>query len=170
MAKVIGPLFSMGASGAFGNIIFDRRGFARLKGSHRDARTVSQINFRQTLTVTQRCVKVCGSSTRQELKQRINGASRWNTYLVKNLIGPRQSAYLEKLNRFATEVVDQTQWEAAAVGMGMRQVPLDNAPEAAISPGAQLFVLASTLYDIGIYTGLGQPSANAEAWKVQITT
>ncbi|MBI1877667.1 MAG: hypothetical protein HYR94_05460 [Chloroflexi bacterium] len=168
MAKVIGPLFSMRVSGALGEIIFDRRGFVRLKGNYRDARTASQINFRQTLRVAQCCVKVCGPTTRQQLKQRMTGASRWNTYLVKKLIGPKQSLYLEKMNRFADATVDQAGWEAAAAAIGLREVRLNNAAAAPISPGAQLFVLASTLYEIGIYTGLGQPVTNAEEWKTQI--
>src|SRR5574341_1169579 len=135
MARVIGPLFSMRVSGALGDIIFDRRGFARLKGKYRDARTASQINFRQTLTVAQRCVKVCGPTTRQQLKQRMPGASRWNTYLVKNLIGPKQSLYQEKMNRFADTLVDQANWEAAAASIGMHEVQLDYATDATISPG-----------------------------------
>ena len=45
-------------------------------------------------------------------------------------------------------------------------VPYAN--EAGVSPGAQLFALASTLFGLGLYSSLGQPNGNAEVWKVGI--
>ena len=45
-------------------------------------------------------------------------------------------------------------------------VPYAN--EAGVSPGAQLFALASTLFELGLYTNLGQLNSNAEVWKEQI--
>jgi hypothetical protein len=68
MAKVIGPLFSFRVSGAFGEIVFDKRGIVRPKGVYRDRKTTNQGNFRQALTVAQKCVKICGPTTRQQVK------------------------------------------------------------------------------------------------------
>ena len=42
--------------------------------------------------------------------------------------------------------------------------------EPGISPGAQLFVLASTLYGLGLYASLGSPNGNAQEWKDNITS
>lgn len=51
MAKIKGPLFSMGATGSFGDIVFDRRGYAYLKPERRDARTPAQGDARQAIVV-----------------------------------------------------------------------------------------------------------------------
>jgi hypothetical protein len=52
--------------------------------------------------------------------------------------------------------------------MGLRAVNLNYADEAGISSGVQLFILASTLFRMGLYTALGQPAANAEVWRERI--
>ena len=52
--------------------------------------------------------------------------------------------------------------------MGLREVYIAYANEAGISPGVQLFALASTLFELGLYTNLGQLNGNAEVWKEQI--
>jgi hypothetical protein len=64
--------------------------------------------------------------------------------------------------------MDQTAWEQAALRLGLQAVALNYAEEAGISPGAQLFTLASTLFEMGIYVDLGQPAANAEMWTERI--
>lgn len=168
MAKVTGPLFSMSASGAFGNIVFDKRGFARPKGNYRDRQTTTQGDFRQTLTVAQKCVKLCGPTTRQLIKNVADVPSRWNGYLVKYLIGPNRANYTAYLENFNNGVVDQASWETAAATTGLHEVGLNYADDSSISPGLQLFMLASTLFQLGIYTPLGQPVVNAEMWKESI--
>ncbi|MBI1880908.1 MAG: hypothetical protein HYR94_22240 [Chloroflexi bacterium] len=52
----------------------------------------------------------------------------------------------------------------------MREINIAYASEAGVSPGAQLFALASTLYSLGLYATVGQPNGNAAAWKAQITS
>lgn len=52
----------------------------------------------------------------------------------------------------------------------MQEVVVPYAHQAAISPGAQLFALASTLFDLGLYSSLGQSNGNAEVWKESITS
>jgi hypothetical protein len=168
MAKVIGPLFSLRVSGAFGELVFDKRGFVRPKGVYRDRKTTNQGNFRQALTVAQRCVKVCGPTTRQQVKNITPAQARWNCHLMKQLLGPNRANYNQYIENFTDPAVDQAAWEQAGIVMGLRAVTLDYADEAGISPGMQLFILASTLFHLGIYTALGQPAANAEAWRERI--
>jgi hypothetical protein len=168
MAKVIGPLFSLRVSGAFGELVFDKRGFVRPKGVYRDRKTTNQGNFRQALTVAQRCVKVCGPLTRQQVKNVTPAQARWNCHLMKELLGPQRASYSQSIENFTDPAVDQAAWEGAAVSLGLRAVTFNYADEAGISPGAQLFILASTLFHLGIYTALGQPAANAEMWGERI--
>lgn len=72
------------------------------------------------------------------------------------------------MSRFSDPALDQSGWEIAAVEAGLRPISLDYANEGEISPGAQLFMLASTLYTLGLYETVGQPNGNPNAWKVSI--
>ena len=155
MAKVTGPLFSMGATGSFGNIVFNRKGFAYLKTIHSDPQTANQGDFRQTMSVAQKCVKACGPTT-------------WNGYLVKNMIGRNRTIFSQYRQNYMYQGVDKTGWEAAADSMGVHPVSLEYANEAAVSPGEQLFILASTLFSLGVYSTLDQPNGNPEAWRDNI--
>lgn len=168
MAKIKGPLFSMSATGAFGDIVFDRRGYAYLKPERRDAQSPDQGDVRQAITVAQKCVSVCGSATRQQLKARAADPAHWGAYLSGKLVGPQRSRFSAMLAEYNSEAVEQAVWEAAAQSMGMQEVVIPYAHQAAISPGAQLFALALTLFGLGLYASLGQPNGNAEVWKEQI--
>jgi hypothetical protein len=168
MAKVIGPLFSMKVSGALGEIIFDRRGYVRRKGELRDPKTSRQGDFRLAMMAAQQGVKVCGPQTRQQLRQLSDEPARWSAFLLKHLLGPRRANYNECLARYADPGLDQAGWEAAAVEAGLRPVSLAYAADAGISAGAQLFLLASTLFSLGVYIELGQPDSKAAAWKEYI--
>ena len=169
MAKIKGALFSMEASGSFGDIVFDRRGYARLKGTYRDAQTTGQGNFRQTLMAAQKCVKICGPTTRQQLKAEAENPSAWHLQLIKALIGPQRATYSAYLQQFKVDAeIDQAGWESAAQAAGLHPISLAYADEPGPSPGAQLFALASTLYGLGVYANLGLPNGNAAAWKEEI--
>jgi hypothetical protein len=168
MAKVTGPLFSMKASGSFGDIVFDKRGYARPKANSYDRQTAEQGDFRQAMIVSQKGVKLCGPMTRQLLRSIADDATRWSAYLAKNMIGPERAYYVVAMDNYNAPEVDQAGWEAAAEEAGLRPVTLNYASVVQITPGAQLFVLASTLYSLGLYTILGQPNGNGAAWKAQI--
>lgn len=168
MAKVVGSFFNMKMSGTLGEMVFDRRGFVRLKGKHPNHYSTSQGDFRQTMAVAQKCARACGATTRQLIKAVADDPARWNAYLAKNLIGPERATYLETLSGFGDEGVDQSGWEIAGVEAGLRPIKLEYAGDAQISPGAQLFILASTLFSLGLYETLGQPNGNAEVWKERI--
>lgn len=169
MAKVKGPLFSMGATGSFGDIVFDKRGYAYLKTERRDAQTPEQGDARQAIAVAQKCARVCGSATRQQLKAKATDPAQWSSYLSSHLVGPQRTRFIAALAEYSdSPQVDRAGWEAAAAGMGMQEVLIPYAHQAAISPGAQLFALASTLFGLGMYTSLGQPNGNATAWRDNI--
>lgn len=167
MAKVTGPLFSMNVTGAFGNIIFDKRGFAYLKPERRDAKTKRQGNYRQAMAVAQKGVKLCGPTTRQLLKETSTTAT-WHGYLMKNIIGPQHSHYNRYLRQYSELESAQAAWEAAALEAGLRPIEVEYANEAGVSPGAQLFILAAALYDLGLYASLGRPEGNAEVWRESV--
>ncbi|GIK40699.1 MAG: hypothetical protein BroJett011_45320 [Chloroflexota bacterium] len=158
----------MKMSGTMGDMVFDRRGFVRLKGEHPNLYSASQGDIRQAMTVAQKCVKVCGPATRQLLRSAAEDPAHWNTYLTKNLIGSDRAFYLEAMDQYINSELDHDDWEAAASEAGLRPVNLEYATVATVSPGAQLFALASTLFSLGIYTGIGSPNGNAAAWKNQI--
>ncbi|GIK41657.1 MAG: hypothetical protein BroJett011_54900 [Chloroflexota bacterium] len=170
MAKMSGSFFNIKMSGALGEIIFDQRGFVRLKGKRLSHYSTSQGDFRQTMAVAQKCAKVCGSTTRQLIKAVADNSAHWNAYLAKNLIGPHRTVYLDTLNRYGDPAVDRPAWEIAGVEAGLRPIRLEYAGEAEISPGAQLFILASTLFSLGLYETLGRPNGNAEIWKEKIVS
>lgn len=169
MAKVIGPLFSMNVSGAVGEIVFDRRGYVRRKGRVRDPKTSRQGNFRLAMIAAQQCVKVCGPHTRQELRRISPEPARWSATLLKYLLGPQRTNYNNCLARYRDPALDRTDWESAAVEAGLRSVNLAYAADAEISPGAQLFLLALTLFSLGLYLELGRPGSNAAVWQERIT-
>lgn len=159
----------MKMSGTMGDMVFDRRGFVRLKGGHTGQPSASQGDIRQTMAAAQKCAKVCGPATRQLIKDAADNPTYWNAYLVKNLIGPKRSLFLENVQRYQEDpAVDQPGWEAAAIAAGLRPIRVEYANEGEISPGAQLFLLASTLFSLGLYENAGQPNGNAGAWKESI--
>ncbi|MEW5956278.1 MAG: hypothetical protein AB1801_01040 [Chloroflexota bacterium] len=170
MAKVIGPLFSMIVSGSLGGIIFDRRGFVRSKGFYRDPKTKNQGDFRQVMRVVQRGIKLCGPQTRQQLRQVAPDPARWSAYLVKQVMGPQRANYAAYVSRFAGPDVAQAGWEAAARGVGLREIRVEYASQAGVSPGLQLFVLAAALFELNIYTELGPPAANAGDWAAWLVS
>lgn len=170
MAKIKGPLFSMSATGAFGDIVFDKRGYAYLKPERRDAQSPAQGDARQAMKVAQKCASVCGEATRQQLRAKAADPSHWGSYLSSKMVGPQRSRFIAALAEYTNSVeVDQAGWEAAARSMGLQEVAVPYAHQAAVSPGAQLFVLASTLFGLGMYASLGQPNGNAAGWKDQIS-
>jgi len=167
MAKVRAPLYSMEVSGAVGDLVFDRRGFIRRKGRTTNPKTAKQGNARQAMTAAQRCIKVCGPETRQQLRAVAKPASQWSAYLTGQFLGPKRAHFLERQARYQDEDIDQTVWEQAAKEAGLEAVEIDYADDAPISAGAQLFMLATTLYDLGLYAALGNPAAeaNVEGWR-----
>ena len=170
MAKVTGPLFSMRASGAFGEIVFDRRGIVRPKGIYHDPQTASQGNFRQTMMVAQKCVKACGPQTRQLLREAAPEPARWSAYLVQQLIGANRAAYLDRLAAYeALAEADRTAWDAAAQLTGLYPIDISYSQEPAVPAGAQLYLLAVTVHYLQLYPELDSPTAaEAAIWQSRL--
>lgn len=175
MAKVKSPLYSMAVSGAIGDIVFDRRGFVRRKGNYTNPKTAKQGNGRQAMAAAQQGIKLCGPRTRQALRAVADRASTWGPFLTRHFLGPKRIYYLDRYALYHGEGVDQPAWEQAAVEAGLREIRLDYAEDGPISTGAQLFMLAATLYDLGIYEALGDPAGDGttapdvEGWKDSIS-
>jgi hypothetical protein len=87
------------------------------------------------------------------------------------LIGPNRAAFNQYWQAYQNDpTIDQAGWEAAATGIGMLPITLEYANQATVSPGAQLFMLASTLFSMGLYTTVGQPNGNFQAWRDSIVS
>lgn len=119
----------------------------------------------------QKCASVCGPNTRQQLKARATDPAHWGAYLSSHLLGPQRRRFIAVLAEYTgLEELDRAGWETAAASLGMSEVIVTYAHQASISPGAQLFALASTLFGLGLYTSLGRPKDNAEAWKSSLVS
>lgn len=143
MAKIRGPLFSMDASGSISNLVFDRRGHAYFKRQRQDAQTPAQGDVRQAMMVAQKCVSVCGETTRQQLKTKTDDPAHWNAYLTGKILGPKRSRFTAALAEYNSEGV-MPGWETAAQSIGIEETVVPYANQDTISPGAQLFALATT--------------------------
>jgi hypothetical protein len=157
----------MEVSGALGDLVFDRRGFIRRKGRHTNPKTAKQGNARQAMAAAQRCIKICGPQTRQLLRAVAKPASRWSPYLTGQFLGPKRAHFLDRQARYHGDGIDHPAWEQVAVEIGLKEMRIDYAEDRPISAGAQLFLLAATLYDLGLYEALGDPAteSNIEGWK-----
>jgi hypothetical protein len=74
------------------------------------------------------------------------------------------------LQNYTDETVDQAGWEAAAISAGLQPITLDASGGVSVSPGMQLFLVASTLFSLGLYETVGRPNGNPEAWMRRITS
>jgi hypothetical protein len=157
----------MEVSGALGDLVFDRRGFVRRKGQQTNPKTAKQGNSRQAMNAAQRCIKICGPQTRQLLRAVAKPASQWSLYLTGQFLGPKRAHFLDRQARYQDDGGNQPAWEQAVVEIGLKEVRIDYAEDVPISAGAQLFMLAATLYDLGIYAALGVPAvgADVEGWR-----
>lgn len=163
------PLLNMNTKDSLGVTAFTRQGMAYAQTSHYQPQTTCQDDFRQAMTVAHKCVKVCGPAT-QEQMQRAAHAATWHSYLVKNMIGTGLASYTFYLQNYRDETVDQAGWEAAAISAGLQPITLDAAGGVSVSPGMQLFLVASTLFSLGFYETVGRPNGNPEAWMKRITS
>jgi hypothetical protein len=161
---------SVYASGAVGQLVFDRRGFVRLKGNQAPTKTAAQGDARQAMTAAQHGVKVCGPVTRDMIKGLVEVQRDWSAFLNKKFIGKKRKAFSASMAAFeALEPLAQDDWNNAAEALKMEEVELDYAAAGPISPGAQLFAPARTHYDLDIHAETGSPDAsNAAAWQASV--
>ena len=177
MARTNGALFSMEASGKFGDaIVFDKRGFAKFYKKPTDSKTETQGNNRQMTGTAQKSVKAIGDTTKMLIAEAAVDAGsksyRWNSYLVKIMLGPNYSILQASRAIFAALTpAEKDTWEAEANSLNLATVSLDYAVDAAMTPGEQLFSQAKALYSIGIHSATGDPDGtNATAWATAIAS
>ena len=171
MAKVVGGLFSVEASGKFANaIIFDRRGYVRTYKRPTNPQTAAQGDVRQVLLATQRAIPVTGSITRTHVKTLAPVEYRWNAFLVQQVIGKGKVPWNVSLAAFdALPQAEQDEWTAEAAALGIVESHIPYAGNPPISAGAALYILARTLHGLGIYVDTGAPDgSNAAAWAGNI--
>jgi hypothetical protein len=137
MAKVIGPLMSIGASGKLANtLVYDKRGFVREYVIPANPQTAAQTLTRNNLKDIQNELKQLGAVLREELKAQFG--YRWNSLIISELMSNSNAvldAYVTAWTAFITG--DKTAWETADVATAV-QVP----------DGALLYAVASATVDI----------------------
>ena len=151
MAKVTGGLFSMTASGKFGDIVFDQRGFVRKFQKPSNPQTVNQMAQRNKLADIQGALKLMGPVIRADLKSGLG--YRWNSLLIKELLsngGAALTAYTAEFTAFTSQ--QKTDWDTA-----------DASIPTALAAGLPLYAVASAVYDLcarlGVDVTITQPAA-----------
>lgn len=143
MAKVIGPLMSMTASGKFGGaIVFDKRGRARKYVVPANPQTAGQVTQRNKIRDLQSCLKQLGAVLRAELKSGFGYT--WNTVIIKELLmneGAQLTAYVGEWTAF--EAGEKTAWGTA-----------DPGTYTDLTDGQGLYACASAAFDIASRLGV----------------
>ena len=171
MAKTIGPLMSMTASGAFGKSIkFDKRGYAGKYLVPANPRTVGQANARQYVADIQAAVKTIGATLKAAVKAAAPTSYRWNSYLLKLGIGAAQAAALAveaAWTGFSSQ--NKTDWDTAFSDVVIGTVP--GTPTATDTAGFCGLMLALALYNNGLGGATAAPAGgNSSTWHTFINT
>ena len=169
MAKVSGPLMSMGASGSFGGALV----FGLRKGANIVRQLVTPANPKSADQATARnIVRVCGAAQRFANLCVDLGASRlvtdkaaliaaapssqtWNSYLVFCMTGISALTYDAAGTLWASLSANHAAWETAATGLtpafaAVAQKGALDASATAITPGEVFFRYTYGLYIAGI--------------------
>lgn len=170
MAKVIGPLFSMDASGAFGGALV----FGKWKGRNVIRQLVTPANPNSADQETSRnAMRVLGACQRFANLTALKGAGRtltdkeelialapagqaWNGYLIKSAIGAGAVNYTAAAAAYAALTAPQKQaWVDAAAALvpaipDVAQTAAGGVPAAALSKGQVFFTHCYGLYVAGV--------------------
>lgn len=180
MAKVAGALYSISASGKFGEVVFDKRGYARPRIVPHNPKTAAQGNHRQVMKAVHRGISVLGKEVRNLLKDNVTlkgfigssfNSSYWSGYFVKVILGEKKVDFWATLSVFNNlNESAQVRWEEYGIGLGLEVAKVEYATDAGVSAGEQLFLVARGLYKLGLYTNYGVPShSNAAKWARAIS-
>jgi len=169
MAKTVGALMSMEASGKFGGAItFDRRGYARVYKIPANPQTAGQGDVRQRLAAVQAVAKLLSVTAVTAIKAVSVPSYRWNSFVVKNAIGSGSAQYTAALGVWtALSSGEKTSWNGAFATVA---VP-DNsyATMAAPTSGEAAFIVATGLFAAGLFQATAVPSAsNYAAWATAL--
>jgi hypothetical protein len=167
MVVVTMPLMSGTASGSLGGAItFDKRGFVRQLVIPANPQSDAQGNVRQMLLAVQKGLTKLGETVIGDVKTVAPTAYRWNSFMVKQCIGPNSSEFEASIAAFValagTGVAD---WNTRAAALGLVEQSIEYATDDAISAGGALFAISRTLYALGFNGAAGAPAAgNYDAW------
>jgi hypothetical protein len=171
MAKVTGPLMSMEASGTFGKTLtFGNRLGANVvrkrvvPSNPRNAGQTAARNMQRVAAAIQHNVNVetyKGASRplsdKAEIAAICPSGMRWNSFLVKAVIGSGQVNYDAATSAWAAMSANAAAWETAggttkhqAFTSVAQKVAVTNADDTAITPGELFFRLVYALYTLGI--------------------
>lgn len=167
MAKAIGPLMSMSASGTIGGTItFDKRGFVRQRVVPTNPKSDAQGNVRQMLLAVQKALTLLGAAAIAGVKTVAPVAYRWNSYLLSQVLGSGSETFEASRTAYAAlGAPDRANWEARAAALGITQQSVTYAADAPISPGLALFAVSRALFNLGLNVVAGAPAAaNYDAW------
>lgn len=158
MALGVRPFFNLKIPAVLGELSFDRNGYVHLPG---------ELSHWPTPTTQPKpLAPLGGPATRQLVKNVAANPGHWHTYLTKALSSSDRPRYLDSLRHYNTDsTIDHTAWEAAAGETGLDDIYLDEASEAELTPGAQLFALVSNLSGLGLLAILNRSKGNAGLWK-----
>jgi len=169
MAKTVGALMSMEASGKFGSAItFDRRGYARVYKIPANPKTANQGDVRQRMAAVQAVAKLFGAAAITAIKLVSVPSYRWNSYVVKAAIGSANAQYTAAKGVWtALQANDKTAWNGAFSTVA---VP-DNAYATMAVPtsGEAAFIVATGLFANGLFVAAAVPAAgNSAAWAAAL--
>ncbi len=136
------PFFKLNMRRVWGEARFERKGHGRLPAPVAASET-----------------KLGGPATQQLVKNIAAAPAYWQAFLAQALSGPDRTRYLASIKYFGSDpAISPTHWEAAAGEAELQPLRLDEAGEREVSPGAQLFALASNLSGLGLLAALSRSS------------
>lgn len=171
MAKVIGPLHSISASGKFGDaMVFDIRGYVKAFKKPSNPKTAPQGNQRQKMAMAQQGVSKIGANKEADIAAVAPVSYRWNSYLTGlTLNAPNLTA--AGTAWAALSGAEQSAWNTEATSNGFTTVDIDYASDPALTAGRIAFVLAHTLNANSLGGAVATPDGtNAAAWLTEITS
>lgn len=137
MAKTTMPLLSGTASGKFGNdIVFDKRGWARVRVIPANPQSVDQMTVRNRLGDIQKELKQMGPTLRAAVKLALG--YRWNTLIVSELTAYSGDRWADLLTAYtAYSSPNKANWASADPGVGLVN-----------TAGFVFYAVAVALYDV----------------------
>jgi hypothetical protein len=154
----------MGASGTVGRTItFDKRGFVRQRIIPANPRTVAQQLARLKLKNVNKLLHLVKHSTRVLLRARAPVPSRWLSFTSGEAL-PHFDGYGEVFADLDANIRQAWNDVASEKGVIVYTIP-GSTVTLNITNGRLLFIVATTLYVLGIGTELGAPAGgNEQQW------
>lgn len=151
------PFFQLKLRRVWGEARFERKEYGRLPAP-----------AAPPMSVAPQEAKLGGPATQQLVRNIAASPATWQAFLAKALHGSDRARYLESIRHFSTDpAINPGPWEAVARETGFHSLHLDDTSETEVSPGAQLFALASNLSGLGLLAALSRSTGQAGIWQDQ---